>query len=369
VIYLDHNAGTPLHPEVAEFLAAAYRREPAGNPSSVHGAGRAARTRLDGARARVARVLGRAPREILFTSSGSEACAMAVLGLGRGRTLVTSAIEHPCVLLAAEQRGTPVIQVRPTDDGRVEPAAIDAALAGGADLCALQAANNETGVVQPSDEMARLARARGVTSFVDAVQAPGRLPPESEADVVAYAAHKFGGPAGLGILAVRRGVPVQPLVPGHQEGGLRGGTPAVVLCEAAALALELAEANRASEGPRIAALRDRFERSLCEARPGVRVHGARAPRLGNTSSVCFPGVDAETLLMALDLEGFAVSVGAACASGTMRPSPVLLAMGVSERDARGSIRISLGRETTDPDITALLRALARVLDRVLDRVL
>jgi len=369
VIYLDHNAGTPLHPEVAEFLAAAYRRETAGNPSSVHGAGRAARARLDGARARVARVLSRAPREVLFTASGSEACAMAVLGLGRGSTLVTSAIEHSCVLLAAERRGSPVVQVRPAADGRVEPAAMEAAMAGGAGLCAMQAANNETGVVQPSDEVGRLARARGVTSFVDAVQAPGRLPLGSEADLVAYSAHKFGGPAGVGILAVRRGVPLQGLVPGHQEGGLRGGTPAVVLCEAAALALELAERSRTSEGPRVTALRDRFERTLCQSRPGVRVHGAGAVRLGNTSNVCFPGADAETLLMALDLEGFAVSVGAACASGTMRPSPVLLAMGVSERDARGSIRISFGRDTTEADVTALLQTLDRILDRAVDRVL
>ena len=326
--YLDHNAGTPLHPEVAAFLAAAYRREPVGNPSSVHGAGRAARARLDATRARVARVIGRAPREVLFTASGSEACATAVLGAGRGGTLVTSAIEHPCVLLAAERRGTRVVQIRPGADGRVLPAAFDAALAEGAALCALQAANNETGVVQAADEVTRLARVRGVTSFVDAVQVPGRLSPVFEADLVAYSAHKFGGPAGLGILAVRRGVPLEPLVPGHQEGGLRGGTPPVV---------------------------------LCEAHPQARVHGAGATRLGNTTNVCFPGVDAETVLIALDLEGFAVSVGAACASGTMRPSPVLLAMGVSIEDARGSIRISFGRDTTEADVSELLEAFGRVL--------
>ena len=239
----------------------------------------------------------------MFTASGSEACATALLGIGRAGSLVTSAIEHPCVLLAAERRETPVVQVRPGPDGRVEADAFDAALAGGATLCALQAANNETGVVQPADEVALLARARGVTSFVDAVQAPGRLSPVFEADVVAYSAHKFGGPAGVGILAVRRGVQLEVLVPGHQEGGRRGGTPPVVLCEAAALALEFAEGDRATEGPRMAALRDRFERSLCEARPRLRVHGAEARRLGNTSNVCFPGVDAETVLIALDLRG------------------------------------------------------------------
>jgi hypothetical protein len=174
VTYLDHNAGTPLFPEVAEFLAAAFRREPAGNPSSVHGAGRAARARLDGARARVGRVLGRAGRDVLFTASGSEACATAVLGLGRGGTLLTSAIEHPCVLLAAERRGTPVVHLRPGADGRVPAEAFDARLgSAGVALCALQAATNETGVVQPADEVAALARARGVVSFVDAVQARG----------------------------------------------------------------------------------------------------------------------------------------------------------------------------------------------------
>ncbi|HVP59383.1 MAG TPA: cysteine desulfurase family protein [Myxococcaceae bacterium] len=360
--YLDHNAGTPLFPEVAEFLAAAFRREPAGNPSSVHRAGRAARARLDEARARVARVVGRPAREVLFTASGSEACATAVLGIGRGGALVTSAIEHPCVLLAAQRRATPVLQVRPGPDGWVAPDAFEGAFASGeVAACALQVANNETGVVQPADAVAALARAHGVASFVDAVQAPGRLSPAFEADLVAYSAHKFGGPAGVGILAVRRGVQLEPLVPGHQEGGLRGGTPAVVLCEAAALALELAESRRQAEVARMTALRDGFERGLRTRRSSIRVHGAEAPRLANTTNVCFPGVDAETVLIALDLEGFAVSVGAACTSGTMRPSPVLLSMGVSEADARSSIRVSFGRDTTEGDVSALLRALDRVL--------
>jgi cysteine desulfurase len=277
--------------------------------------------------------------------------------------MVTSAIEHPCVLLAAGRRGTPVEQLRPGEDGRVAEAALEAALAvDGVALCALQAANNETGVVQPADVLSRLGRARRVVTFVDAVQVPGRLPPAFEADAVAYSGHKFGGPAGVGVLAVRRGVPLEPLVPGHQEGGLRGGTPSVVLCEATALALELAEAGRETEAPRLVALRDGFERAL-QRRPGVRVHGAGAPRLPNTSNVCFPGVDAEALLIALDLEGFAVSVGAACASGTMRPSPVLLAMGVSTAEARSSVRFSFGQQTSEAEVSALLRALERLLDR------
>jgi cysteine desulfurase len=165
---------------------------------------------------------------------------------------------------------------------------------------------------------------------------------------------------------VRRERPLEPLVPGHQEGGLRGGTPSVVLCEAAALALELAEAAREEEAPRLLGLRDGFERAL-QQRSVVRVNGAGALRLPNTSNVCFPGVDAEALLIALDLEGFAVSVGAACASGTMRPSPVLLAMGVSAEDARSSVRFSFGRQTSEAEVTALVLALERLLPRASHR--
>jgi cysteine desulfurase len=363
VKYFDHNAGTPLHPEVAEFLAAAYRREPAGNPSSVHGAGRAARARLDEARARVGRVLGRSAREVLFTASGTEACATAVLGLGRTGTLVTTAIEHPAVLLAAERRRTPVVPLLPRADGRVAVEAFAQALeAPGVMACALQAANNETGVLQPAAEVLALARARRVPLFVDAVQLPGREAAGVEAEVVAYSAHKFGGPAGVGMLAVARSVELEPLIPGHQESGRRGGTPPVVLCEAAALALELAERERPRESERLARLRDGFEAAVRARVSGVRVNGAGAARLCNTSNLCFPGVDGEALLMALDLGGAAVSLGSACASGTMRPSPVLRAMGLSEAEARSSLRFSFGRDTTESDVLALTAMLSeRVL--------
>ena len=359
--YFDHNAGTPLHPEVADFLTHAFRREPVGNPSSVHAPGRAARARLDGARERVGKVLGRPAREVMFTSSGSEACAMAVLGLGVRGTLVTSAIEHPAVLLAAEKRGRSVVQLKPAPNGRLAEAAFEEALAEpGVTLCALQAANNETGVLQPVAEVAALARKRDLTTFVDAVQAPGRIPPAFDAESVAYSAHKFGGPAGVGMLVVWRGLDFHPLIPGHQEGGRRGGTPSVVLCEAAALALELAERDRTTNAARMEQLRDRFERAVLERIPGARVNGYGAPRLPNTSNVQFPATDGEALLIALDLEGFSVSLGAACASGTMRPSPVLLAMGLSTDEARSSLRISLGSETSDSDIDRLSDALVRL---------
>jgi cysteine desulfurase len=308
----------------------------------------------------VARILGRSSREVLFVSSGSEACAMAVLGAGLGGSLVTSALEHPAVLLAAERRPGSVILLAPERDGRVtESAFVEALSQAGIGLCALQAANNETGVVQPASSVAALARARDIPCFVDAVQGPGRIEPGFDADLVAYSAHKFGGPAGVGMLVVRRGLTLQPLVPGHQEGGRRGGTPPVVLCEAAALALELAERTRQAETVRQERLRDGLEQAVRERIPGVRVNGAEAARLCNTSNICFPGVDGEAVLIGLDLEGFAVSLGAACASGTMRPSPVLLAMGLTESEARGSLRISFGRETTAADLSMLVDALAR----------
>lgn len=358
--YFDHNAGTPLHPEVAEFLSQAFRREPVGNPSSVHGPGRAARARLDGARERVGKVLGRPAREVLFTASGSEACAMAVLGLGVRGTLVTSAIEHPAVLLGAERRGRSVVQLVPAGNGRVPEAAFEEALAEpGVTLCALQAANNETGVLQPATEVVALARRRDLPTFVDAVQTPGRLAPTFDAESVAYSAHKFGGPAGVGMLVVWRGLDFHPLVPGHQEGGRRGGTPSVVLCEAAALALELAEGGRTEAAAGMERLRDSLERALLQRIPGTRINGGGAPRLPNTSNVHFPGTDGEALLIALDLEGLSVSLGAACASGTMRPSPVLLAMGLTPDQARSSLRFSLGPETTGADVEALVGALVR----------
>jgi len=289
---------------------------------------------------------------------------MAVLGLGVRGTLVTSAIEHPAVLLAAEKRGRSVVQLRPAPGGRLAEAAFEEALAEpGVTLCALQAANNETGVLQPVREVVALARRRDHPTFVDAVQAPGRVEPAFDAESVAYSSHKFGGPAGVGILVVWRGLDFHPLIPGHQEGGRRGGTPSVVLCEAAALALELAERGRAQAAPRMARLRDRLESALLTSIPRARVNGYGAPRLPNTSNVQFPGTDGEALLIALDLEGVSVSLGAACASGTLRPSPVLLAMGLSTDEARSSLRISLGQQTTEADVDGLVNAVVRLTQR------
>jgi cysteine desulfurase len=369
VIYWDSNAAAPLRPEVAQVLARAFTEGGYGNPSSVHQAGRAARGRLDSARARVARVLGCEPKEVCFTGSGSEADALAIKGafLARPdpnrRRIVTSAMEHPAVLAAVaqlEKQGAEVVRLRPGADGRVRAEAVLDALTPATALCSLMWANNETGVVQPVAEVARACRQRGVLFHTDAVQVAGKLPlslREVDADLLALSAHKFGGPAGAGALVVRKGVDVQGLTPGHQEAGRRGGTQNVPYAEALALALELAEADQEATAARLGALRDAFEREVLARIPDVTVNGAGAPRVPNTSNLHFHGADGEALLIALDLEGICVSSGAACASGTLSPSHVLIAMGLTPAQAHGSLRFSMGPGTTEAEVERVVEAL------------
>jgi cysteine desulfurase len=375
VIDWDHNAAAPLRPEVAAHLARALSEGGFGNASSVHRAGREARGRLDAARLRVARVLGCEPKEVVFTASGSEADALALKGAflarsePRRRRIVTSAIEHPAVLSALtqlEKQGAEVVRVRPGADGRVPLEALLEALTADTALCSLMWANNETGVVQPAREVAQACRERGILFHTDAVQAAGKLPlslREVDADLLALSAHKFGGPAGAGVLVVRKGVDVQPLVPGHQEAGRRGGTQNVPYAEAFALALELARADQAATAERLGALRDTFEREVLERIPDVTVNGGGAPRVSNTSNLHFHGADGEALLIALDLEGICASSGAACASGTLTPSHVLTAMGLTPAQAHGSLRFSLGPGTTEADVARVVDALCTHVPR------
>lgn len=368
MIYFDHNAGAPLLPEVAVFLAKTLPLT--GNPSSVHQAGRAARRVLDDARERVARVLGCTPREIVFTGSGSEAAAVAIIGAYRARKdraktkLVTTAIEHPCVLGAMDQlerEGAEVIRVAPGTDGAVRADAVLAALDERTALCSVQWVNNETGVIQPVAELARACTRRGVLFHTDAVQAFGRVPAslrEVPADLLSLSAHKLGGPPGVGVLFNRRGVDVAGLTPGHQENGRRGGTQSVALAGALALALEHAVRHQEATAERLTSLRDLFEARVLAAWPGAERNGA-APRVGNTSNLWFPDADGEGLLIALDLAGICVSTGAACASGSMKPSHVLLAMGRSAAEASGSLRFSLGLPCTSHDVDTVVSTLLR----------
>ncbi|WP_426751326.1 cysteine desulfurase family protein [Myxococcus sp. Y35] len=367
--YWDYNATAPVRPEVASLLARAFASGGFGNASSVHQEGRAARARLDAARAKVARLLGCEPKEVSFTGSGSEANALALMGAWHARPhperrrVVTSAIEHPALLAAAaqlERDGADVVRVAPGPDGRVREADVLEALTPDTALCSLMWANNETGVLQPARDIARACRQRGVLFHTDAVQAAGKVPlslREVDADLLSLAAHKFGGPPGVGLLVVRKSVDVRALTPGHQEGGRRGGTQNVPFAEALALALELATAEQPETAARLTALRDAFEREVRSALPGVHVNGDGAPRVPNTSNLRFEGVEGEALLIALDLDGICVSSGAACASGTLTPSHVLRAMGLTAAEARGSLRFSLGPGTTEADVERVVSAL------------
>ncbi|NOK18025.1 cysteine desulfurase family protein [Corallococcus carmarthensis] len=369
MIYWDHNAAAPVRAEVGALLARAFTEGGFGNASSVHGGGREARGRLDAARAKVARVLGCEPKEITFTASGSEADALALLGayaarpVKERRRVVSTTVEHPSALGALtqmEKDGAQVVRLSPAADGRVPLEAVLEALTPDTALCSLMWANNETGVLQPVAEAARACRQRGILFHTDAVQAAGKVPlslREVDADLLSLSAHKFGGPQGVGVLVVRKGVDVRALTPGHQEGGRRGGTQNVPYAEALALALELATADQSGTAVRLAALRDAFEQQVLQRLPGVTVNGAPAPRVPNTSNLRFDGVEGEALLMALDLEDIRVSSGAACASGTLSPSHVLRAMGLTPAQARGSLRFSLGPSTTRAEVERVVEAL------------
>ncbi|MFZ5469372.1 MAG: cysteine desulfurase family protein [Myxococcota bacterium] len=371
MIYLDHNASTPLRPQVAELLVRAVELGTTrpGNSSSVHQGGRAARARIDAARISVAKTLGCEMREVCFTASGSEGDALALQGAFRGRKdkarrgIVSSRIEHPAVLTALDQLeadGAKVTRLSPRADGRVDVEKALAALSEEVALCSLMWANNETGVLQPVAEVARECRRRGILFHTDAVQATGKVPVslrEVDADLLTISAHKLGGPAGVGALVVRKGVELFPLVPGHQEDGRRGGTHNVAYIEALALALELAAVDVSQDRAQGGALRDRLERELLARIPDTQVNGSGAPRVPNTTNVRFEGADGEALLIALDLEGICVSTGAACASGSLSPSHVLTAMGLSSAQAHASLRISLGTDTTEAEIDRVIDAL------------
>jgi cysteine desulfurase len=370
-MYLDHAATTPVREDVLAAMLP-YFGDVGFNPSSLHAEGRAARAALDGARASVARLLGAKPREIVFTGGGSEADNLAILGAARARRaagthVVTAATEHHAVLHAMDvlrDDGFEVTVLPVDGDGRIDRGAFEAALRPGTVLASLMLANNELGTLHPVAELARLARARGVLFHTDAVQAPGRVALDVDAlgvDLLALSAHKFYGPKGVGALYVRSGTPLQPLVVGGgQEAGLRAGTENVAGIVGFARALELATAEMPDESARLGRMRDRFERALVAALPGVRINAGAAPRLPNVASVAFAGMDATELLIRLDLEGVAVSAGSACAAGSTEPSHVIAALGAPAWVQTGTIRFSFGKLTSEQDVERLTSMLCRV---------
>ena len=355
-IYLDANATTPLAPEVmAEMMPAL--ADFFANPSSVHKPGQDARALVDGARERCARALGCDAREIVFTSGGTESDALALRGL-RPRKVVTSTVEHPAVMGASEG----AVRVPVSRSGELDLEVLSRALPG-ASICSVMAANNETGVIFPIRQVAALCREHGVPLHVDAVQAAGKIRLDFPWDLLSISAHKLCGPKGAGLLLVRRGLELEGVqVGGHQEKGRRAGTENVAGIVGLAAALERAVAMQPTTELRLRALRDRLEAAAREI-PGAHVAGAGVSRVCNTLNVAFERCEGETLLVALDVEGVAVSTGSACSSGSLEPSPVLLAMGYPRDLARGAVRFSLWNGNTAEEIDRVCQVLPRVVQR------
>jgi cysteine desulfurase len=369
-IYLDNNATTPIDPAVLEVLSRA-SQDVFGNASSIHKEGQAARRLLEEARETVGRTLGAFGRDVVFTSGGTESNNAAIFG-AIGATphghVVTTAIEHPSVIEAVndlKNRGSEVTLVGCDRSGRIKSDDVVAAIRPDTQLVTMMLANNETGVVQPVGDVAKVCRERGILMHCDAVQGLGKIAVDVEAlqvDLLSVSGHKIHAPKGVGALFVRRGVTLAPhLVGGAQERRRRAGTENVPLAAAFGAAAE--RASGVEDRQRVEQLRDRFERAVKAGIPDVTVNGAGVPRVPNTSSITFAGADAEGIVIGLDLSGIAVSTGSACSSGRVEPSRVLLAMGLTSDEARSTIRFSLSRFTTAEEIDRVVEVLKEVVAR------
>ena len=375
-IYMDANATTPVLPEVLEAMRP-FWAEQFGNASSIHQRGQHARAAVDRARESVGRLLNCRAAEIVFTSGGTESDNMALFGvLAPGDHLITTAIEHHAVLHAGEelaQRGVEVTFLPCTADGLVEVAALEAALRPNTKLVSVMLANNETGVVQPVRELAERAHAAGALFHTDAIQAAAKLPLDVKAlgcDLLSISGHKMYAPQGTGALFVRRNVRLKSMFfGGLHERGRRPGTENVAgivgLGKAAELARTWLAGSPGQDGAReLAALRDRLERGILAADAEAGVNGAGVGRVANTSNLYFDHVEAEALVIALDLKGLAVSGGSACQSGATEPSHVLTAMGLSEARARASVRFSLSRLNTEAEVDAVVEMVPAAVARL-----
>ncbi len=371
-VYLDHNATTPVLPEVLEVMLR-YYREDFGNPSSVHRYGRRVCVAIDDPRDCVADLLGAPAAAIFFSSGGTEANNTILKGVaaalkGRGKHLVTSQIEHPAVLDTCAylaHQGYTVTYVPVDEHGVVDPEAVREALTDETILVSIMYANNETGVIQPLADIARLVRQRGILMHTDAVQAFGKMPlrvDELGVDFLSFSGHKLYAPKGIGGWYARPGAPLHPLLHGgHQERGMRSGTEHVAGTIALGKACAIAVSDMRQEWERQQQLQQHFEHGIREQIPEVRIQGSEAPRLPNTTNVAFAGVEGEALMMSLDLQGVALSTGSACSSGSLEPSHVLRAMGVPEAYLYGALRCSLGRGTTLADIEYVLEILPGIV--------
>ncbi len=379
-IYLDHNATTPIHPEVGQAMARC-QAEGYANPASQHKPGQRAHKVLEDARQRIAEILGAnvsgaEPDRLIFTSSATEANNLALLGIARAYQtgpgqIIISGIEHSSVIEPAEhllERGWLLDTLSVTPDGVVRVEQFSGLLDRNTRVVSVLLGNHDTGVLQPVAQLAAKCNEAGVPMHTDAVQVVGKLPVDFRQLGVAamsIGAHKFCGPLGIGALIVRDGVPIEPLwFGGHQQWQLRPGTESVVLAVGMLTALEIWQKEGQAHARRLAALRDRFEAGLKAAVSDLVVNGAAAQRLPQTSNVAFPGLDGQALLIALDMSGVACSVGSACSSGSIELSPVLLAMGLPKQVVNSSLRFSLGATTTEAEVDEAVRRILHVYNEL-----
>jgi cysteine desulfurase len=375
-IYFDHNATTPLDSGVLDVVTRVLRDE-YGNPSSVHHFGQRAKAVLDEARSAVAALLSGEPSEVVFTSGGTEADNFALRGAAEAleptgrKHLIATTIEHEAVLVtlkALARRGWTTTLLPVDASGIVSPEALREAITPETGLVSVMHANNEIGTIQPIEALAEIAHAHGAVFHTDAVQSAGKIPVNVRTlgvDLVSISAHKFYGPKGAGALWIKRGTRLAPILTGGKhERTRRAGTENVAGIAGLGAAAELAAKKFAPEGARLSALRDRIDTAILAAIPGTAINGTREQRVPNTTNISFEGIEAESLLIALDLEGIAVSTGSACSSGTLEPSHVLRAMGLPSHRTQNSIRISLGAGNTDAEVDTLLAKLPAVVGKL-----
>ncbi len=375
-IYLDHNATTPVDPAVAEAMMRTLG-DLFGNASSVHYYGQQAKSAIDGARSAIAALVGAEPGEIIFTSGGTEADNFAIRGVAEAleatgrRHLITSGIEHEAVLntfKALARRGwkTTVLPLDPS--GIVSPDRLREAITNDTALVSIMHANNEIGTIQPVAELAEIAHANGALFHTDAVQTAGKIPVSVRAlgvDLLAISAHKFYGPKGIGALWAKRGIRLSPFMAGgKQERNRRAGTENVPGIVGMGVAARLANDNMPGESVRLSSLRNRLEEGILKAVPATQINGAPGSRVPNTTNISFDRIEAESLLIALDLEGVAVSTGSACSSGTLEPSHVLKAMNLPVHRAQNSIRFSLGAANTEEQIDRVISILPAIVTKL-----
>ncbi len=375
-IYLDHNATTPPSDAVVERMTATLRDE-FGNPSSVHHFGQRAKAIVDEARSAVAALIGADPGDVVFTGSGTESDNIAIRGIAEAleptgrKHLIATAIEHEAVLntlKALARRGWKTTLLPVDESGIVSPDALRSAITDDTALVSVMHANNEIGTVQPIAELAAIARERRAVFHTDAVQSAGKIPIDVKAlgvDLLSISAHKFYGPKGVGAMWIRRGVRLQaPLTGGKQERSRRAGTENVAGIAGMGVAAREAIAKMDSEAMRLSALRDRLEGGILRNVTGTALNGVRSPRVPNTTNISFDRTEAESLLIALDLEGIAVSTGSACSSGTLEPSHVLKAMGFPPHRTQNSLRFSLGAANTDVEIDRVIAVLPGIVEKL-----